>query len=694
MVVVLTLVLGITQAHSGTVLHFKKGALNTDSQASFSQLATGQSTVQQKTNFFVVQFKNKITVENKKFLRRHGEIINYVPEDAYLIKASVNSINKIKVSTDIQAVVPFFSSFRVSDQFASLSVFNASNKARVVIKLTSNKELEPVLSQLKGHSIVASQGKTIYLDIKLQDLPALSIIEGVEWIEPYSQPKLMHIDLQNATGFENQGQKTMDDITGFESGTKIMNFDTAWARGYTGLNQIVSMADTGLDSGKVSTLHSDFQGVLSGQAFGMFARDWSDPMGHGTHVAGSVIGNGSKSQGLIKGGAYNSSMIAQGMWSPVMENLSVPPELSTMFQAAYDLGARIHTNSWGSPKNLGVYDVYAGQVDAFMWEHPDMLILFAAGNSGQDLDKDGRIDPGSVSSPATAKNVLAVGASENYLLSGGNQTPLGKLRPGPTKWSAEPISTDLLSDNANGIAAFSSRGPALDGRLKPEIVAPGTNIVSLCSTVEGSSPLWGGFNEDYCYSGGTSMSTPLVAGAAAVVREFLIFNMGIAVPSASLIKAVLMSSTDDLFPGQFGFRNQGQELLVPGPNNDQGYGRVNMEKATQRGKFVSVVDDAVSLEKDYEYNVPVGGSGMLNFVLVYTDAPSSISASKALVNDIDMYIQDPDTGVTYGVSDRVNNHESVILTGIQSSYVKVIIRGHNLPVTKNGKVPFSVVVTR
>src|SRR5690606_28622322 len=140
------------------------------------------------------------------------------------------------------------------------------------------------------------------------------------------------------------------------------------------------------------------------------------------------------------------------------------------------------------------------------WDHPDMLILFAAGNDGADRNRDGRIDPGSVSPPATAKNSLSVGASENYELRGGIQEKIGKLNP--RNWGVEPIASDTVSNNPNGLVAFSARGPTTDGRIKPDVVAPGSNILSNCSKVPESGELWGRYNDKHCFSGGTSMSTP------------------------------------------------------------------------------------------------------------------------------------------------------------------------------------------
>ena len=84
--------------------------------------------------------------------------------------------------------------------------------------------------------------------------------------------------------------------------------------------------------------------------------------------------------------------------------------------------------------------------------------MFASGNDGADMNADGVIDEGTVGSPGTAKNVLTVGASKNYLLEGGIQKAMKDLRNGGQKWGVEPIASSKLSEDAKGMAAFSSRG--------------------------------------------------------------------------------------------------------------------------------------------------------------------------------------------------------------------------------------------
>lgn len=673
-------------AQASSMLHIKG--------ESFDPLTLSHQTIYNhemaSSQVFVVQFQNPVTESDKQRLEQEGyAVVGYIPDNALLVHSPhVRTMNSLSSQLQIRAIVPFFHRWKMSLSLPTAHVFNHHESIEVLVRTVSPTPLE---SKVPFFEIVESSGEYHIIRIAIADLNKLALSNQVLWVEPRPEIETFVLPLEpDSQVAEGNWQNT----TGFETGTKIMSFEEAWSRNLKGQGQSVAMADTGLDKGVIGQLHVDFSTVRRGFHYGLYAKDWSDPMGHGTHVAGSVMSQGAASQGLFKGGAFEAEMIPQGMWSPMLKNLSVPAKLADMFKPAYESGARIHTNSWGSPRDLGKYSSMSIQVDDFMWNNPEMLVIFAAGNSGVDDNKDGRIDAGSVSFPGTAKNTLTVGASENYLLTGGIQRPLGDLMGGKP-WSVEPLKSDLLSNNANGLAAFSSRGPTADGRIKPDVVAPGTNIVSNCSTVEGSNPLWGKFNNDYCYSGGTSMSTPLTAGAAAVVRQSLIERWNIANPTAALVKATLMASADDLYPGQYGEvgKARGQELLSSGPNSDQGFGRVNVANATANESVLAVYDETtgVKVGESWRRSITVPEASSLKVTLVYTDAPGVESASKALVNDLDLKVFVGNQ--VFQSSSRVNNVEWLNLENA-SGEVTVEILGQNVPMGKNGAQPFAVVISK
>ncbi|MEK7356484.1 MAG: S8 family serine peptidase, partial [Bdellovibrionota bacterium] len=459
-----------TTAQAGEVLRLKAGTM----KPAELERNWDVSLHPEAQRTFVVQFKDHVTLADRQNLTSLGaKILRYLPDDALVVSANPRIARTIAQSSPaVSSVITFEPSWKVAPEIAPASVFSAETTAvlhlRLFPGLTAKGErlIREQIGALAGVEVLESQERSMVVRAKHSSLQLLARIEMVEWIQ--LQPTfetLAFNDDEIQANAETEAAGDYSDLDGYESGTRVMKFDHAWKRGLTGHGQIVGVADTGLDSGDVAAVHPDFSGrITKGLIFGLFSKTWADPMGHGTHVAGSVLGSGSKSNGALKGGAYEANVVAESMWSPMLGGLSVPSKMGDLFGQAYDQGARIHTNSWGSPASVGAYDSFAQQTDEFTTSRPDMLILFAAGNSGVDMDKDGRIDPNSIGSPGTAKNVLTIGASKNLVSKGGIQKMMKELRNGADNWGVEPIASSRLSDNIQGIAGFSSRGPTADGR--------------------------------------------------------------------------------------------------------------------------------------------------------------------------------------------------------------------------------------
>lgn len=424
--------------------------------------------------------------------------------------------------------------------------------------------------------------------------------------------------------------------------------------GLSGEGEIVAVCDTGLDTGDAADIHPDFAGrVLAIRSYPV-APGWAayvdNPAGndgaadvdsgHGTHVAGSVLGSGAGSAQeplRIQGMAPRARLVFQAVeqlmrWKPGRkpkgfgryELTGIPDDLGPLLRWAYERGARVHSNSWGGG-DPGAYDAQCEQVDAFVWRHKDFCVVVAAGNDGSDADGDGTVNPGSVTSPATAKNCITVGASEN-LRPAFNAERYGDWWP--TDFPAAPLAGDPMANNARQLAAFSSRGPTTDGRLKPEVVAPGTFILSTRSTqIAANNFAWAAYpaNRLYFHMGGTSMATPLVAGCLALIREHLRKAHQLARPSAALLKAVLIAGAQRL-PG-------GGAVLA---DNDQGFGRVDLERSLRRLRLAT---DATGLRtgQQREHVLQVSGSSRtLRVALAYCDWPG-----KGLINNLNLIVTAP-----------------------------------------------------
>jgi hypothetical protein len=146
-------------------------------------------------------------------------------------------------------------------------------------------------------------------------------------------------------------------------------------------------------------------------------------------------------------------------------------DLEAALRRAFDDGQRVFLLDRGVA-DAGRYGVESRVIDRFSREHLEMVVVAAAGNAAVDVNPaDGVVDAGSVGSPATAKNALAVGAAE-----GRRDVARIWYESWPEDFAVEPIATDRMAqaDGPQGMAAFSGRGPCADGRTKPDLVAPGT----------------------------------------------------------------------------------------------------------------------------------------------------------------------------------------------------------------------------
>lgn len=363
-------------------------------------------------------------------------------------------------------------------------------------------------------------------------------------------------------------------------------------------------------------------------------------------------------------------------------------------QAAYDAGARIHLLSRGVADS-GTYGAEAGILDRFVWEHPDLLVVAAAGNAAVDLNPaDGVVDPGSVGSPATAKNVLSVGAAE------GRQSASRVWRDSwPEDFAVEPIALDRMAqaDGSQGMAAFSGRGPCSDGRIKPDLVAPGT-FVAVSRPADPAFTGWGAAeNDGEIYVGGTGVAAEQVAAAAGQARQWLQEQRGLAAPSAALVKALLVAGARDLAPGQYGTGPK-QEIPFARPNSVQGFGRLDLAGAMQPGEggFLDLRDAqglATGAADTIELNVGSAG-GRFVLVLAYSDFAASPAAGRHRVNDLDLTVRTPSGNIRFANGrsgpDDLNNVERIECEADEAGAYLARVEARAVPM--GGSQPYALVI--
>jgi serine protease AprX len=485
--------------------------------------------------------------------------------------------------------------------------------------------------------------------------------------------------------------------------------DASWSSlGLSGKGETIAVCDTGLDTGAPDHIHPDFAGRIAWIKSYPITPDLNPDIrnpggndgpadfdsGHGTHVAGSVLGSGAASQGLtalsgpIRGLAHKAKLAFQAVeqaldWKDPADLKTygryllagIPNDLGVLFGDAYRKRARIHSNSWGGG-DPGEYDDQCEQLDRYVWQHKTFCVVVAAGNDGTDKDGDGRINPMSVTSPGTAKNCITVGASENRRTNFNTQT-YGLWWP--RDYPVAPFRNDPMANDSDQIVAFSSRGPTRDGRVKPDVVAPGTFILSTRSTqIAANNQAWAAFpqSKHYFYMGGTSMATPLVAGAVGLIREYLRKKQRVSSPSAALLKATLILCTERLS----GYAPAGASV-----DNHQGFGRVNLKAGLAPEAPASVVfrDVKPGLRTGQVRGVSLqikSNQAPLRIVLAYSDYPGS-----TLVNNLNLIVTDPNglryVGNASGAMtlDAKNNVEIVNVLRPVAGAWKVEIVGSNVP---------------
>jgi len=677
----------------------------------------------------LVQFAGPIKPEWLEALAATGvRLVHYIPHNAYLVQGSASALAGLQrwaASADfVQWDGDYAEEFKIHPRARLADAKGLPRKLDTdtfTIQLLDDPEENPatlaLLDRIKLEPVRRQFRALHYLNLTVRIPPGrlleLAAQPDVISIRPYVEPHKMD---------ERQDQIIAGNLSG--SGPSGPGY-LAWlaSKGFeqsqfTASGFGVDVSDSGIDNGTTTPGHFGLY-VLGNPALAsrvMYAR--LEGQGTGQSTLQGCDGHGNLNAHIIAG--YNDFPTGfphtdsagfhygLGVCPFVKVGSSVifdpdkftNPNYNDLQSRAYRDGARISANSWGAD-TAGDYDADSQNYDALVRDaqpsgsavpnagNQQMVIVFAAGNAGPGAQ--------TVGSPGTAKNVICVGAAENVH---SHSTANGGNNSAGNDGCSTP---DTEADNANDIASFSSRGPCSDGRKKPDLVAPGTHVTGgvgqsstntagtgsalSCFKATGVCALPGGGTagstnnffplgqQFYTTSSGTSHSTPAVAGACALLRQWFL-NQSLPPPSPAMTKAWLMNTARYL---------TGLDANDTLPSNSQGMGEVNLGMAFD--DTPRVVRDQVSADKFTATGQTRTFAGVISdpnrpfrVTLAWTDAPGSTTGN-AYNNDLDLTVTVG--GQTYkgnvfsgafsvpgGSADPRNNVESVFLPpGVSGSFV-------------------------
>ena len=385
---------------------------------------------------------------------------------------------------------------------------------------------------------------------------------------------------------------------------------------------------------------------------------------HGTHVSGTIGGDGSVSNNAT-GMAPAVNLFTYNFRTGEFEDeVTHARDTYGARLSNHSYGARVGWNldgTWTYNDNtelFGQYNFWVADSDALIRDL-DVIVVRSAGNDGDDTGSgpqppdgvpggDGQYD--CLPYEAVAKNVVTIGAI----------------------------------DGSTNMADFSSFGPTDDGRVKPDLVARGVDTFSL------------DVNNGYATIGGTSMSTPTVCGATALLLQQYAVSKG-GQPPAALVKALLLNSAVDLFR--------------PGPDYQSGWGMLDIKPAVDVVRVFTAPHNlmrtaAVGEGVTNAAGVTVTYSKTLRITLAWTDMPGEELSAVNLVNDLDLFAVSPSAVTHYpfampyaqtggsltddavrGVNTR-DNVEQIVIDCPEPGYWSLRVTGSSVPI---GPQPYALV---
>jgi alpha-tubulin suppressor-like RCC1 family protein/subtilisin-like proprotein convertase family protein len=416
---------------------------------------------------YIVQARGTITPPFKAMLAMNGAtVISYIPNNAYLVRATEAVASELMANTLVRDVIAYEPYYKVQAPLLTMADQPLPQSQQLNLALFPDIAQDTIkqIQQLGG--LIVSEGNSAagYPIVRVQppaNWTAVADLPGVHIVEPYLRRHLANDLARPMLGI------SVDSVTN-------VNYFNLY-----GSNVMVEVNDSGID-----TNHPDFKGTTQGErVFYNNPAEGIDTEGHGTHVGGIIAGDGTESttvtnaSGSIMPGA-NGQFRGKAPFADMFA-MNFQDDDQTLQQTAASNGALISNNSWDFTGDFD-YDLEAASYDAatrdalpFATGSQPVLFVFSSGNEGS-----GGI-PDTIDSPATAKDVMTVGALQE-LRSITNQVTNADSTVS-TPWAAETSD----SNNVPGFSSIGNVGVGTEGtfgRFKPDVIAPGTFVVSCRSS--------------------------------------------------------------------------------------------------------------------------------------------------------------------------------------------------------------------
>ncbi len=646
-VAVIVVMVAATVAEAQLHVRVRGQAINTTAETNV--LASTETPPSHKGRY-ILQLTGPVTQQQRNELARAGVKLGaYIPDHAYVVQVDASQLSRVAPLDFVHWMGPIRKEWKTAPGIGTRRLQTPHRKAlaargleQLIVTVFAGEDVKQAAHELtaKGAQVLLAHevGGRGIVEVLMPagQAATLAEVDAVKSIEEAPEATLRN----DTNAWIVQSNVEIDGV----------GQTPVWDQGIHGEGQIGGLLDGRFyrshcmfDDPEVPSPGPDHRKIVA-------YRGTSGSNSHGTHTAGTFVGDEEPyGEANNYDGIAFAARVSFGDYYPVFINPSIT---YAAFEAAHHDGAFVHSNSWGDDGDTD-YTVRCRQIDEYMWDYEYDLVVFAATN-GLYLQ-----------APENAKNLLAVVATRD---------------------------TPDQDEHCIG-----GEGPTIDGRRKPEIMAPG------CATYSARS----GTACDVRASTGTSMACPVIAGAGLLARQYYVDGYyptgtpvpeNAVVPTGALLKATLVNAAVDM------------TAITGYPSDQEGWGRLLLDNTLYfPGDTATLyVEDVVNSnglstgeEQSYAFEVS-GDSVPLRVTLAWTDYPADAYAEDAAVNNLDLVVTAPNCdeykgnvftsgeSATGGSYDEINNLEQVHLLAPVPGTYSVTIRGAAVNQATQG---FALVVT-